>query len=983
MEIYSKSESKNKISKLVQKFESGIIEYKSNYSEADTESYLIELFFKYLNWDVSNEELEPGREVFKKQMTLKTKDETNKKPDYHVRIPDKNTNQMKSCFFIEAKQAKYDLKTNARYIKQVYKYAYSTLNASENPNNRVRLAVLTDFEEFRMFDCLDPTPLEKKYEDRFEAYNKHIVKDWTYKDYINKFDEVWDFLEYNNVVNGSLDKWYLTEKQIAGNRITPDKKFLDDLKRWRKDIAKSMFKNDKSLSDFQLTKATLLFINRIIFVKMLSDRVIEPDHLTNILPNLSKSKKTEVKLYELCKDIFKRLDHVYNGSVFDFDKDSDDIEISNNVLINIFEELKPENSIYTLAAMPVEIIGSVYELFIAEQIIKKGAGIALVPKYDEKKASGVYYTPRYIVEYIVDNTLGKKLEECKTPDDVAKIKVLDPACGSGSFLIVAYQKLIDWYKKWYFDQLMKFTKKDNINQFTNKNKNKVRVIGEKKDYYTIHLSHKLKSEILTNNIFGVDLDPQAVMVTKFSLSMKALEDSTHDEVIEDYDLFKFPTLPNLDNNIKWGNSLIGSDFYVENKPSLFNEKEKTKIQVFDWDSKDGFQYIMKSGGFDVVIGNPPWVDLKGHPPELTRYYFKKYDSTENRINLYAIFLEKGLRVLNEKGKLGIIIPNSILYQSSYKNLRKFILDNKNIANIVRLPDNTFVGVKAESVIITIGNNDSLIDCIIYDRKSNISNISTKNCDDNKIINQDQWINNDFFVFDIFSDNQTIEIIKKIEKSKNELLNLCDFTLGITPYDKYKGHSEKQIIERVFHASTKKDKTFKTLLAGSDVKKYFVSWNGDEYISYGPWLGAPREKRFFTQPRILIRQIISGNPPSIYAGYSEEELYNTQTIFNLVLKQNLSPDINLKFILSIINSKLMNFYHLNKFLDQSKNLFQKILIQNAKKFPIPSIDFNNKSEKQKHDKLVQLVEQMLENQEYFYSSRTEDDKNCRRELTINN
>jgi len=152
MEIYSKSESKNKISKLVQKFESGIIEYKSNYSEADTESYLIELFFKYLNWDVSNEELEPGREVFKKQMTLKTKDETNKKPDYHVRIPDKNTNQMKSCFFIEAKQAKYDLKTNARYIKQVYKYAYSTLNASENPNNRVRLAVLTDFEEFRMFD---------------------------------------------------------------------------------------------------------------------------------------------------------------------------------------------------------------------------------------------------------------------------------------------------------------------------------------------------------------------------------------------------------------------------------------------------------------------------------------------------------------------------------------------------------------------------------------------------------------------------------------------------------------------------------------------------------------------------------------------------------------------------------------------------------------------------------------------------------------
>ncbi len=944
MKQYTKAEAKKEISELVKNFEKDISEIKKEYSEAQIENNFLKPFFESLNWNVGNRGLEPSKQVFILQQTKKSFDQGIERPDYLIKVPDKNNLQMKSCFFLDAKQAKYDLKTNAKYIKQVYKYAWSTLNSSENPNSRVRLAVLFDFEEFRMFDCYDPTPLEKKYEDRFEAYNKHIVKDWTYKDYINKFDEVWDLLEYNNVVNGSLDKWFLTEKQIADNRITPDKKFLDDLKRWRKDIARSMFKNDKSLSDYQLTKATLLFINRIIFVKMLSDRGIEPDHLTNILSKLSKSKKTEVKLYELCKDIFERLDHVYNGSVFNYDSDSDDIELSNNVLINIFEELKPENSIYTLAAMPVEIIGSVYELFIAEQIVKKGAGITLVPKYDEKKEKGVYYTPRYIVEYIVENTLGKKLEECNNPGDVEKLKVLDPACGSGSFLIVAYQKLIDWYKKWYFDQLMKFTKKDNIEQFSNKNKNKVRVIGEKTDYYTIHLSHKLKSEILTNNIFGVDLDQQAVMVTKFSLSMKALEDSTHEEVIEDYDLFKFPTLPNLDNNVKWGNSLIGSDFYVENKPSLFNEKEKRKIQVFDWDSTEGFQEIMKSGGFDVVIGNPPYVNNKELDNIQKEYFIKIYKTSSNQFDLYTLFIEKGISILKLNGNFGYIVPDAILDRSSAEFIREFILNNTSINTIFNLYS-VFEKVNVGSAILILNNNiNQQNNKVIFIKSNNYNEFSNKNYLIKKI-NQNDFNNlrNKSFLFINTIEN---EIIKKINNIGNPLKKISFMGRG-----EELGKNSDILSFNVTNTSI-------GFMVGEDIQRYHLK-SINRFIIKKNVL---KDFKLY-DAKIVVRQV--GN--KINATLDDKKYITIQSIYSIVPNK----DLNKKYILGILNSKAIDFLYQN--LYNTKEIFPRVLLENLKEIPIRQIDFNNKSEKQMHDKLVQLVEQMLENQEYFHNSKTEDDK----------
>jgi len=315
-----------------------------------------------------------------------------------------------------------------------------------------------------------------------------------------------------------------------------------------------------------------------------------------------------------------------------------------------------------------------------------------------------------------------------------------------------------------------------------------------------------------------------------------------------------------------------------------------------------------------------------------------------------------LQLLSSNGKFGFIIPNSILYQSSYEKLRKHIIENWGIENIVRLPDNTFQGVKAETVIITIGNDTKNAECIIYDRKDTISEISITNAKEINYLKTKHCLKNEFSVLDIFTSNETKRLLNKIESDKTELQNLCDFTLGITPYDKYKGHSEDQIKGRVFHSLTQRDKTFKPVLEGADISRYFVQWGEKEYLSYGEWLGAPRDKRFFTEPRILIRQILSGNPLRIYAGYTNEELYNTQSVFNIVVKPGNS--ISIKYLLALLNSCLMNFYHSNKYLDLSKNLFQKILIQNCKRFPVKIINVANKKEKSIHDEILKLVEQLL-------------------------
>jgi len=541
------------------------------------------------------------------------------------------------------------------------------------------------------------------------------------------------------------------------------------------------------------------------------------------------------------------------------------------------------------------------------------------------------------------------------------LRILDPACGSGSFLIRAYEEMLNYYrnqkkKKCHAElvsashKTLKQVQSDRLDKGEGENSGVQRVLSlPEKDLEPI-LTIEEKSKILQEHIFGVDIDEQAVEVTKLSLMLKMLEGEFG--IIPGRNI-----LPMLDKNIRCGNSLISGDTLELKK--YFGD-DWYKVKAFNW--KDAFRKIMvDEGGFDVVIGNPPWVDIKGLDPNLVNYCFSHYMTTSNRMNIFAVFTEKSLHLLKKGGYFGYIVPNSILFQSSYKKLRQIVLDKYAIKNIARMPDSVFKNVKAESVILILYRilqpKKFKNEIVIFARDTKLISFDYEKALEMKSIDQNLWYTEKYYAFNIFTSQDKISILRKIDVVGEPLLNFCKFTLGITPYDKYKGHTQKQIAEKVFHANRKKDKTYKPLLVGGDISRYFLQWNGKKWLKYGPWLGAPREEKFFIQNRILIRQIVSGRPLRIFATITSNEYCNTQTIFNIIPKKTILEDI--RYILAILNSKMMNFYHTQRYLDKSKTLFQKILIQNAKQFPIRPIDFTNSAEKKLHDNLVALVNIMLD------------------------
>jgi len=911
---FPKEKAYNKIKELVERFQEHVEEYKrNNYNEHQTRVDYINPFFKALGWDMDNEQgfAEAYREVIHEDK-VKIGSST-KAPDYGFTL----FGQRK--FFVDAKKPAVNIKGDIAPAYQVRRYGWSA---------KVPISIVTDFEEFSIYDCTKkPKPTDKASVSR--------IKYLTYDQYLDEFDFLWDVFAKENLPKGRFDKYVQSDTRKKGT-ATVDDEFLKSIEQWRTYLATNIALRNKSLNEDEINYAVQKIIDRIIFLRMCEDRGVEQ------YGNLKKAAE-EKDTYECLFTLFTIADEKYNSGLFDFNEDkiTPGLTIDDKVIKSIIKDLYYPNCEYEFSVMPADILGSVYERFLGKTIrLTKGHQAKIEEKPEVRKAGGVYYTPKYVVDYIVENTVGKLIEG-KTPKQVEKIKICDPACGSGSFLIGAYQYLLEWHLKYYIDNPPKKKKDNSLTPDGN-------------------LTTAEKKRILLNNIFGVDIDAQAVEVTKLNLLLKALEGETQASINQQMQLFHERVLPNLGNNIKCGNSLIGSDFY-DDQLELFPEQMK-KINAFNW--QIGFLEIFSQGGFDVIIGNPPWVDIKGLDPVQVDYYFEKYESASNRINLYSLFVERSMLMLKDKGKFGFIIPNSIMYQSSYEKIRNIILRNYYIPYLVRMPDNTFEGVTAESLILTIEKKkckNEITECIIYDRQDTISSISNENALNYRRLDQKKWNYNAFSAFDIFTDEGISELLKKIEQDKSALNTICDFTLGLTPYDKYKGHTQEQIKNKVFHANHKKNKTFKELLAGADVTRYFVNWGGEKYLSYGDWLGAPREPKFFTHPRILIRQIVSGNPLRIYAGYTDKEFYNTQSIFNIILKDEARYDI--KFLLAILNSKLMNFYHSNKYLDLSKNVFQKILIQNCKRFPIPKKDKRNLD-------IVKLVDNLLKLNKQLQSTKLE-------------
>ena len=640
-----------KIQALVIRFDEQIAAYKkSDYNETQTRRDFIDPLFNALGWDVDNKQgfAESYREVIHEDKVKVGK--ATKAPDYSFRL-----GGGQRLFFVEAKKPSILIKEDIQPAYQVRRYGWSA---------KLNVSVITDFEEFAIYDCTKkPNPTDKSSVAR--------IKYFTYKEYENQWDFLWNTFSKEAVLKGSFDKFIGSNANKKGT-ATVDKEFLNSLDEWRTLLAETISKENKQLDEDELNFVVQQTLDRIIFLRICEDRSIEP------YASLQNAVKSGDYYKNLLQE-FKHADDKYNSGLFDFKKDtlSHQLIVNNKTLKTIINQLYYPECPYEFSVLSVEILGSAYEQFLGKTITINSNGKAVIElKPEVRKAGGVYYTPQYIVDYIVTNTIGT-LTKNKTPTQVAELKIVDPACGSGSFLLGAYQYLLNWHKDYY-------------TQNPNK-KNPITPEG--------NLSTTEKKKILLNNIYGVDIDTNAVEVTKLSLLLKCMEGETQASIAHQITMFKERVLPTLDGNIKSGNSLIDTDYYdnqldfgEERKikpfswqkafPSVFNrhlEIDKTlpfksqfkKVVDLEKDTKSFIDSIVSepeidynkkfNGGFDVVIGNPPYLggrEWKEENGNAYDYFINKYRVAQYQFDIYALFLEAAINLIHKNGFVGYITPNT-------------------------------------------------------------------------------------------------------------------------------------------------------------------------------------------------------------------------------------------------------------------------------------------------------------------------------------
>jgi tRNA1(Val) A37 N6-methylase TrmN6 len=747
-----------------------------------------------------------------------------------------------------------------------------------------------------------------------------------------QFELLYACLAWESIKNNTPTQ-ILNESVSKENIIT--KSLYKDYSEFKRALFANMVELNPQFDKLVLFKKTQKLLDRFLFIFFAEDRGLLP---TNLIFRINKeweniiAQRISVSLFDRYKMYFNDLNvgakvtlpafgkktgeaitaefeiFAYNGGLFVPDEILDNIAINDTLLHSYTQKMSHYNF---ESDVDVNILGHIFENSLNEidEIKSEIEGNVLEKTKTRRKKDGVFYTPKYITKYIVDNTIGKlcaeKKEEIKLLDEdytsrasvssssslsKAKKKALldkltdyrnwlldlticDPACGSGAFLNQALEFLIAEHR--YVDELQ------------------AKLLGD-----SLILSD-IENSILERNIYGVDLNDESVEIAKLSLWLRTAQ--------------KGRKLNSLNNNIKCGNSLIDD-------PAVAGEK------AFSWEKE--FPEVFMKGGFDVVIGNPPYVDIKALDKLIVKEIFKKYLTAENRINLYSIFIEQGYSIVREGGILSFINPNSILINSSYTKIRRMLVSD--MTKLIKLPDGVFEDATVETIIFEFRKNSDtkLLEAIVYNKNEKISSLDNSRI---ILINKDDWKKNDDCNYNIFITKDQQNILKKIEEKSFKLGDLAEFCLGITPYDKYKGHSEELIKNRTYHSDTKQGEAYKPLITGENITRFSVTNQIKEFINYGDWLGAPRSEKFFKDKRILVRQIVSGNPPRIYAGYTEEELYFTQIGFAIIPKE-----INIKYVLCLLNSNLINFYHKFRFLDLEKELFQKILIANCKNLPIKKI-----------------------------------------------
>ena len=642
------------ILQLVHRFEQNRDSYRSGrYNETQLRREFLDPFLKALGWDIDNEQgyAEAYKDVIHED-SLEVEGAA-KAPDYAFRIGGTRK------FFVEAKKPAINIQYDIYPAFQLRRYAWSA---------RLPLSILTDFEEFAVYESrTKPDKSDRAATGRVMLLN--------YKDYPAKWDELAAIFSRDAVLKGSFDQY---AEGLKGKRGTTevDDAFLQEIEGWRDLLARNIALRNPDLQVRELNYAVQMTIDRIVFLRICEDRGIERE---NQLQELLNGDGVYGRLCQL----FKQADGRYNSGLFHFSVEKKQSSAPDDLTLGLAMDDKVLKEIisglyypapYVFREIPAEILGQVYERFLGKVIrLTAGHQARVEEKPEVRKAGGVYYTPTYIVDYIVKNTVGALLEG-RTPGEAASLKILDPACGSGSFLLGAYQYLLDWHTKWY---------SEHEPQTLAKAKTPVIYQAQGGGY---RLTTSEKKRILLDNIHGVDIDPQAVEVTKLSLSLKVLEGESQETIGAQLGLFKERALPDLGRNIQCGNSLIGPDYYEGRQLTMnfIDNEERHRVNAFNWQA--AFPQVFFAGGFDAVIGNPPYIrilNLVDYYPGEVRFIQSHYSTASfGKVDIYVAFVEKGIQLLNKNGCLGFILPNKFMQADYGIGLRTLLSEKQFITQLI-------------------------------------------------------------------------------------------------------------------------------------------------------------------------------------------------------------------------------------------------------------------------------------------------------------
>ena len=757
------------------------------------------------------------------------------------------------------------------------------------------------------------------------------------------------------------EKFYLSQRYQEA--------FLEELDMHRETLA-HLFKNSNpNLDGETLTEVTQRTLDRLVFIRFLEDKLIEPQYL---VANFGERGNAWADFIATSK----RLNGIYNGIVFKKHDilDSPAFKVNDDQFGGICEALSHIHTAYDFNAIPIHILGSIYERFLGKVIVATDKRARVEEKPEVRKAGGVYYTPEYIVRYIVENTVGKLIEG-RTPGQIAEMKFADIACGSGSFLLGIYDLLLRYHTKFYNDNPAKAKKRD---------------VMQREDGW--HLSLQKKREILLNNIYGVDIDAQAVEVAQLSLYLKLLQDETPASARGHQMEFHETLLPSLIQNIVCGNSLIGTDIL---RGQLFASDEEKKLNPMDYEQRfphifpdgtpggqlretatstdfdfpgaplrRGFSYKKKKGpkvaslavaepggGFDAIVGNPPYIPIESMTEVERKYYQEHFPELERKYDASVIFILAGLRRLNENGRLGFI--SSITWQTgeNFSKLRQTLFEKNGVLSLVNLPFDVFP--------------DAYVDTGVY----LLSRSPVKQYSIHRVPKKAKITSLENLAF---------------REVKTSLVTKPDYKIVLEPV-------AQQILLRATNSSLFKPLGELTVSTQGLAASFFQTSSirkGVEWYPFAPGAQACRYeftagettfadlgehqslKRFYdANPKILIRRVIN-RQDRLEAMYFDKQM---------VFKKDLNPfvfiddSISPSFVLGILNSRLISYLYVSTSSVATKDDFRQTTLAELRRLPIKKTDSSNVADKVSHDRMVSLVEQMLGATQCIAQAQTDKDK----------